>query len=399
MQDNSSAKHLLSKYRNDQCSETEKNQIERWWLFYEDDAAGELSEETLKKDLAIVQRQIRSLNRSRSVWYKVAAAAVILFGLFLASRYVVVDKEKADSKQVAFNDILPGGNKAILRLASGEEFRLDSSQAGITAGGGKISYVNGKTLWKALTGNGSDVQHRQTDGQRFHTLITPKGGTYQITLEDGTKVWLNAASSLKYPEMFSDDCRCVEVEGEAYFEVSHVVEKSERSGKPRFMGAPFVVKSAGQAITVLGTRFNVRSYKQENETRTTLVQGKVKVNTTVAGLREQQLAPGEQSLLNANGALTKKYIDAEEAISWMNGRISLEGKPFQVIMGELSRWYDLEIEYEGAIPDVSFYGDVIRNNNLSTVLRLLESGGVSYKLAGNKLLVLNRNKGASGKGH
>jgi len=387
MSDHPSAKDLLTRYKNGECSDAEKRHIERWWLFYQPETVGELSEDTMRKDLAVVQQQIHLLQPVRVAWYKVAAvAAVFLLGAFALVRYFNPEKTPVVTIPLAMNDVSPGGNKAVLKLAGGQTFTLDSTQTGITVAAGKISYQHGNALWDASADGGAVA------GTSFNTLITPKGGTYQITLEDGTRVWLNAASSLRYPEKFSTDCRCVEVEGEAYFEVAPVVGKG--TGLPGFRSAPFVVKSAGQQVTVLGTWFNIRAYGQEGETRTTLVEGKVKVNAE-AGSGEQRLVPGEQSILNVAGSLLKKQVDVEEAIAWKNGRISLEGKPFRVIMDELSRWYDLEVIYEGEVPDVVFYGDVVRGSQLSTVLRLLESGGITYKLEGRKLFVYNKNRSAN----
>lgn len=256
-------------------------------------------------------------------------------------------------------DIVPGGNRATLRLADGRTIDLNEEQTGIQVGDG-ITYLDG-----------SEVVAPNSHTE-YAVLTTPKGGTYQITLSDGSKIWLNAASTLTYPVSFDDGERVVELEGEAYFEVA-----SDE-------GRSFKVISKGQEVIVLGTEFNVSAYDEENEIKTTLVEGSVRLDIDRASLR---LGPGEQGIVDGNG-LNKHHVNIEQYTSWKSGRFSFEGKTFDQVFRELARWYDIDIRYDGPIPNVEFYGGAFRNKNLGVVLRLLESARLSYHMEG-RMLVIN----------
>src|SRR5690606_9773733 len=178
-------------------------------------------------------------------------------------------------------------------------------------------------------------------------LSTPKGGMYQVVLSDGTKVWLNAASTLTYPSEFSEEKREAALSGEGYFEVSGMNNR------------PWVVRRSRQEITVLGTSFNINAYRDEPETVTTLVSGSVRVSSSVSSEAGspagQLLRPSEQATLTANGQLLKQRVNVSDALAWKQGRFSFENKSFRQVMDELARWYDVEIVYETGIPDVEFF--------------------------------------------
>jgi len=265
--------------------------------------------------------------------------------------------------QVAATEILPGGNRATLTLADGRTVDLSETQSGIVIGAEDITYDDGASL--GLPPSEELV------------LATPKGGTYQVRLPDGSKVWLNASSTLKYPSHFTDNERTVELEGEAYFDV----EKRE---------APFRVRSKGQRVEVLGTQFNISAYADEPETKTTLVAGSVRLQAGATG-EQVSLVPGEQGILHTN-RLTKQQVDVQQYTAWRNGRFSFEGKPFDAVMRELERWYDIDIRYEGAMPDKEFYGDAFRSSNLAVVLRMLESAELAYRMEGRTLTIINKQK-------
>lgn len=300
------------------------------------------------------------------------AAAVVLFGIGVyLYQYQTPsgDPHSLGSSEdwARHTDIRPGGNRAILTLADGRLVELSDDQAGIVIGDG-ITYLDGSDIW--------DEDGRMTDGQikergltdrsesLSYQLSTPKGGQYQVTLPDGTKVWLNAASSLRYPSQFDSEIRRVELTGEGYFEVAH---DSDRS---------FVVASREQEVTVLGTHFNINAYEDESGVRTTLLQGAVEVQA--AGQRDHDskvvLRPGEQSLWTGR-ELTVHVVDPETVIDWKKGEFVFR-EDLQTAMRRVARWYNVEVVYEAGAPkDLMLGGWVSRQNDLAEVLAVMESTG------------------------
>ncbi|MEC3879530.1 FecR family protein [Parapedobacter sp. 10938] len=311
------------------------------------------------------------------------AAAVFLFGL--TAYYYFSTREHEAMDAVAMTDIPPGYNQAKLVLADGTQIDLDSSKAGIIFNEKAINYDDGSIV--EFADGASDAPLSPSD---TYTLTTPPGGQYQIVLSDGTKVWLNAATTLKYPSKFGVHSREVEVEGEAYFDVT------ESEGERKW---PFIVKSHGQRIIVLGTSFNVNAYAEDMRVKTTLVEGVVKIQSDISSRRRDRqvtelvLKPGEQSVLSYDSAsLYKKTANLSAEIAWREGRFNFENKSFRQVMTELGRWYDIDIVYEGTIPQVEFFGDAVRNANLSTILRLLESTKVAYRIDGKRLIIADKTK-------
>src|SRR5690606_12231826 len=237
-------------------------------------------------------------------------------------------------------DIRPAGNRATIPLTDSRKINLDEARDGIIIGGREITYNDGNPL------TGVDGSKEVQIDAKILELSTPKGGTYQVTLPDGTQVWLNAASALKYPPRFSDTARVVTLSGEAYFSV---VRDTKR---------PFKVISMGQEVQVLGTEFNVAAYADENETKTTLIEGAVRLSYLDKG-RTTDLSPGEQSILTENG-IRKNNVDVSTVTAWKFGRFSFDNKTFTQIMNDMARWYNIDIEYDGAIPTNSFIGDAYR---------------------------------------
>jgi ferric-dicitrate binding protein FerR (iron transport regulator) len=205
----------------------------------------------------------------------------------------------------------------------------------------------------------------------YNTLSTPKGGQYQLILPDGSKVWLNAASSIRYPTAFVGNSRIVEITGEAYFEVMHNSK------------VPFEVKTRSQVIEDIGTSFNVNAYTDEAAIRTTLLEGAVKVDNVV-------LKPGEQAEAdNGTQKITViKGVDIQRAVAWKNGIFSFKDADLKTVMRQLARWYNVDVEYEGAVPGGSFGGDIGRGLTLSQVLEGLAETRVKYKITeGNKIII------------
>lgn len=212
----------------------------------------------------------------------------------------------------------------------------------------------------------------------FNTIETPRGGQYQIKLPDGTRVWLNASSSLRYPAVFARDNREVELKGEGYFEVS----KDKRR--------PFKVKSGIQEVKVLGTHFNVSAYSDEAMIRTTLLEGVVQVGLLKGGAAEKNvlLKPGQQSLMSLK-ELKVSNADTEESVAWKNGYFKFNDESIESILKKISRWYDVDVSYEGKMTDKIFNGKVSRYGNVSDVLQILQlTGAIKFKIEGRRIIAM-----------
>lgn len=297
--------------------------------------------------------QLRN-RRLRWLPYAAAALLVAVSGIWLFTR----NQAHNVPQLVDAAAIKPGGNHATLTLADGRIVNLNPQQEGITVSD-SLRYDDGSVLDVAPTGT-SEAQ-----SETYATLTTPKGGTYRITLGDGTTVWLNSASTLKYPLVFDGTARVVELIGEAYFDVQR-------------QKVPFIVKSQTQSIEVLGTQFNVYAYADENETQTTLVTGSVQVST-VGNAVSLRLNSGEQSSLSGT-ILTKDKVDVSPFVAWKEGLFSFKETELRLVMNQLSRWYDVDVVYEGDIPPTHYFGDIHRHEPLANVLELLKASGLRFRV-------------------
>jgi len=317
-------------------------------------------------DLLIQKRPLFPFNNQ---YFKYIAAACILLMLSVGSYFAF--KTPVYEVVSKTNDFAPGVNKATLELANGTKILLD------TAAKGMIANLDGIKVYKNAAG---EIEYKiqsaaATEEVGFNTITTPNGGQYQVVLHDGSKIWLNAGSSLKYPTAFKGNDRTVTITGEAYLEVAKNKQK------------PFKVISGNQTIEVLGTHFNVNAYEDEAAIKTTLLEGAVKVSTAKASTL---IAPGEQtSFNNLNGSLQKKAVDVEQEVAWKNGLFSFKGDDVKAIMRQISRWYNVEIEYSGPITDEKFYGQISRNSKLSDVFAILELNNLHFKSNGRKITVSN----------
>lgn len=304
------------------------------------------------------------------------AAAVALLTLAAISAYQFLSGSNADkaalvkTAPVKSKPILHGGTKATLTLADGTLLELDELSAGkLTQQAGlEISKTaDGQLVYKSSKVNDKDAENQ------FNTMQTPRGGIYQVVLPDGTRVWLNSASTLKYPLAFSKAERKVELEGEAYFEVAHRDKQ------------PFRVASANQTVEVLGTHFNVYSYKEESRTKTTLLQGSVKV---LASGNAVMLKPGQEAINKASGIKVKE-VDAENAIAWKDGLFRFDNEDVHTIMNKIGRWYDVEIVYQDDVDDIHFGGSVSRFSDISKLLNKLElTNAIHFKIEGRRIIVM-----------
>jgi len=303
--------------------------------------------------------------RSRTIRFTFLKTAAAI--LILASAWAVFIVSSPTKKEVTAartaEDVLPGGNKAVLVLSDGQQVKLDSLQTG-NPGDDESAVIK-----KSADGH---IVYFAADNNKlkgFNTVRTPRGGQYEVALPDGSRVWLNAASSITYPAAFNAGERRVMLTGEAYFEIASLWRNNKK--------VPFVVETDRQKIEVLGTRFNVNAYDDETGIKTTLIEGKVKVTTENETVI---LKPNQQFNLDAEGISTKK-VDVEPAIDWKNGDFLFADEDLKSVMRKIARWYNVEVIYDSEIPEESLSGQISRSRNLSEVLRMLElSGDTKFRI-------------------
>lgn len=299
------------------------------------------------------------------------AAASLIIGI-VSTWAFLENSSKPESEIVTqkVEDVAPGGNRAVLTLADGSTIDLSENQGGIVVGE-KLLYLDGSEVLAKETGG----ERNGAPDTRYAVLSTPKGGTYQVALPDGTQVWLNAASSLRYPISFAGNERAVEITGEGYFAVAKDSNK------------PFRVISHGQTIEVLGTEFNVSAYPDNDEVKTTLVEGLVRLSSAEhGGDRFFELIPGQQA--TKRGAdVDIKDVDVSQYIAWKSGMFYFKNTPFKDFMKQIADWYDVEVVYEGRVPNDTFGGEMRRDVSLLTVLDLLKASEIDFKIKENQLII------------
>ena len=378
---------LAEKWLNNTITPHEEIEFSEWYNANQDNvvmlsAAFAENEEILRnRILQNIQyrkeKDDKVISLRRYSFIRVAAAAAILILLTGGAWYYFYQKPEAgitknNSDTDRFkNDIDPGSDKAVLTLADGSEIILDNAQTGTLTqqGNTKIILLDAGQL--AYNTHGTKANGEVL----YNTISTPKGGQYQIVLADGSKVWMNAASSLRFPTAFAGKQRNVELTGEAYFEVA------------KNAAMPFNVQVNDLNVQVLGTHFNVMAYNDENVIKTTLLEGAVKVTKgTVAGL----LKPGQQAKMDKDaGNIKIATADVEETMAWKNGLFLFNNDDIKTIMRQISRWYDVNISFEGNIPAKNFTWQISRNTNVSQVLKMLElTKEVHFKITGKNIVVM-----------
>ncbi|WP_256009377.1 FecR family protein [Desertivirga xinjiangensis] len=305
-----------------------------------------------------------------------AAAASVLLILSFGAFFLLKKEKQQEVIAVKKQEIKPGGNRAMLTLADGRQISLDDAANGELAKLENISIV--KTAGGQIVYQIKDNNSNNTDPSgpiAYNTISTPRGGQYKVILPDGSSVLLNAVSSLKYPTSFSaSKQRKVELTGEAYFEVA--------KDKAR----PFIVSCNNQTVQVLGTHFNINGYSEEGVTKTTLLEGAVRVKSSGGSV---DIRPGEQSLLASNETLSVSAVDTEEAVAWVNGNFMFNSQDLGSIMRSVSRWYDTDVQYIDNIASRKFTGSISRYENVTEVLNMLElTGLVHFKVDGRRILVM-----------
>lgn len=365
---------LLTRYRKGTASPDERALAENWYNAHAQEHENVISAEELALAKAKIWMGVdSSISRYKPIklWRRIAAAAAII--LVVGIGYIYYDKDKLvqDLDQAAFeNKILPGTSTATLTLASGKEINLSDAGSGAIADQGNVKIIKnakGELLYE-FSGSGASVTG-------FNTVTTPKGGQYMVALADGSKVWLNAASSLKFPVNFTAVAqRKVELSGEGYFEIAKDASR------------PFLVVSAGQVVEVLGTHFNVNSYGDGGNVKTTLLEGSVRLKL---GKSAKVLVPGQQAIARENEALRVLDVDASDVVAWKNGYFMFNNESLENIMLSIARWYDVDIQFKDeAIKDDPFWGKVGRFSKVADVLRVLErTGEVHFRIEGRKIIV------------
>nr|WP_121272302.1 FecR family protein [Pedobacter schmidteae] len=377
---------LIRKISDGEATDQEIGLYNRYYHLYQQ--AGESWDETEMGSQQVIGAKLQARIKQHlspiaviPLWRKTKTiAAAIAFVVLSSTLFFMLKKPTTYLNQISKNgaDIAPGTNKAILTLSSGQKITVTDSL------NGQLASENGITVSKTAEGLlvykiAENV--RKLSPEKYNTIETPKGGKYQIILPDGTKIWLNAASTLKYPASFSNyNERRVELSGEAYFEVT------------KNKAHPFIVKTERQEVEVLGTHFNVNSYKDEPDTKTTLLEGSVKVNAL--GIRTKipavVIKPGEQALASGNNIYVKT-VDVTQAIDWKNDEFVFKNESLASIMRKVSRWYDVEVEFIGGkAAKETFSGSLSRQNTVSEVLKTLElTDRVHFEIDGRKIIVSN----------
>lgn len=383
---------LFKKYIYHQCSPVELEQVisilkkgeyqEEWNAILSRDALEVMANENhlnmrddevsrlhdrIMFDIANSSDHLVSKTKTVRLWRRIAAAASIVICVSIGFYFYRTSYKSPQVEQtLAEADFKPGGNKAILTLAGGKQILLAGAPNGQLALQGNVvisKTADGKVVYSSNASNSTAV---------YNTMSTPLGGQYQLTLADGTKVWLNAGSSISYPTAFTSKDRQVNITGEVYFEVAHNTAK------------PFIVKSNGQTVKVLGTHFNINAYQNENTISTTLLEGSV--NVSAVGY-SKILKPGQQSAVNKSG-ITVTEVDTDGITAWKEGYFDFTDADIKTIMRQFSRWYDVDIQFEEPATTEVFTGRIPRKWSLNQVMKAVQSSkSVHLKVEGRRIMV------------
>lgn len=360
---------LLQKYKAGNCTAEEKAWLESWYLQHDPGAILELKPQELAADLQQISAglPLYKATKTRSLWPRIAVAASILMVLSFGTYFLV--HKSATTVQIANNqikDIAPGSDKATITLANGKRIVLTGAKNGLLASQGNTSIhmQAGNQVVYQSAGATSDLQ--------YNTMTTPRGGQHSLTLSDGTQVWLDAASSITYPVAFIGKDRPVKITGQVYFEVAHNAAK------------PFKVTANGQTVEVLGTHFNINAYPDEPNIKTTLFEGSIKITSNTG---QTILKPGQQAQLNQDKINVVSDANMDEAIAWHKGLFEFHNADIQTVMRQLSRWYDVDVSYEGKITDRHFSGKLYRNVTALTVADILSYKKIHFRIQGKQIIV------------
>ena len=372
---------MVEAYLEGTASEKQINAVEQYYDLFadqpditdeQDERENKASHDRMKAKLDLrIAPQRKSIFKFKKKYLSFAATILLVSGLSIYwYQHAENSRDITDQKKMTA-DLAPGKNKAILTLSDGSKISLTDSGTGQIAtqpGASILKTKDSGLVYNSFTPKSGTVL--------FNRIEIPKGGQYQVTLPDGTKVWLNASSSLRYPLAFPGTERKVELEGEAYFEVAKNKDK------------PFKVATAQELVEVIGTHFNINAYSDESATKTSLLEGRVKV-IAAHSKAEVTIIPGQQSVVQPTSQRIKiKNIDLNEAVAWKNGYFMFDDESLESVLRKVSRWYDVDIEYKDIDPSkLSFSGTLSKYSNASKVLRKLElTGSVHFKIEGRKIV-------------
>lgn len=381
---------LVEKYLHGTASKEEEERLLQWywressleseWELNSSQSENELKSMIYAKIIEHDETDSNRLSKSKINFSRLGAPLlftliVILSAYFYSAR---VQKESTDKiiTSVKPNDILPGGSKAILTLADGRKIELDESENGILVnqGGIKVHKNSDGIIEYTFSKQERNTIVASDEAEPvYNTIETPVGGKYQLNLADGTKVWLNSSSSLRFPIFFSEDNREVELKGEAYFEVSKDFKRK------------FSVRSGIQTVEVLGTQFNINAYSDEKSIKTTLFEGEIRVIDLKTN-DSKLLKPGEQS--NVDQSIQIRRIDTQAEIAWKEGYFYFKKADIETVMRQLGRWYGVTARYEANLPEHHFSGAISNNLTLLEVLEILEKSDIHFSLDGKEVIVM-----------
>jgi transmembrane sensor len=364
------AKALLAKYKDGTATDDEKALVEKW-LFRLNDEPVDLSDDQIDKISQEIWAKLPqpgiAHTRHLRVFTRIAAAASIILAVS-AGLYFFRSAKPATKKPQYANDIPPGDNKLILRLSNGKNIDLTAAKNGQIAKQGQTAITkvsNGQITYSAAAAGSLPIA--------YNTVTAPRGGQGGITLSDGTKVWLNAASSITFPTAFNADNRTVTITGEVYFEVVHDTKRP-----------PLRIIANNQIVEDIGTKFNINAYPDEPDMKTSLLEGSIEIS---AGNEHSILEPGQQARIGQNKFNVVRDADLEEATAWHKGLFQFHDASIQTVMRQLARWYDVDISYEGKIPDRLFSGKIYRNATALTVADILSYKKIHFKIEGKRIIV------------
>ncbi|SIO38007.1 FecR family protein [Chitinophaga niabensis] len=376
--------YLLDRYFQGICTEEEKQELARgindlkddellkqlvgnsWERFQPTELMPVAVSERIQAAVFPVEEKVRPVWSRK--WMAVAASLLLIVsaGLFFIKKPGQLQQKARMAEHTRYkNEVPAGGNKALLTLGDGTVIELDSAANGLLTQQGNariIKLPNGQLAYEMNDAGSGEVM--------FNTMRTPRGGEYRLQLPDGSKVWLNAASSITYPNVFTGDTRSVEITGEAYFEVAKDAAR------------PFKVQAGNMKVEVLGTHFNINAYPGEPVIRTTLLEGAVRIQDAI-------MKPGQQASLAATGQFrVEDDVETDEVMAWKNGFFQFNDADMPTVMRQLENWYDITVTYEGRVPQRSFGGAIQRSLPLSKVLDILEENNVRFKIEGRNITVM-----------
>jgi transmembrane sensor len=384
------AKALLQRYRAGECTLPEQQLVELWynqlietgewnWDEGEKEVLEQMMEARLLQHINNTGKpHIHRIHSFRRSWWWAAASIILLLGAGGYFLFFNKTGQKTEIVKTALpNDVkAPETNRAMITLGNGQKVYLDSAVNGTLAMQGNVKVIklaNGQIAYQAASGkNITEI--------KYNTLTNPRGSkVIDMTLADGSQVWLNAGSAITYPVAFIGNERKVAITGEVYFEVApSLLEKAGSEVK-----RPFIVSNGKMEITVLGTHFNVNAYDDEPDIKVTLLEGSVKVNN---GSVSSLLKEGQQAQV-ANDVKVVNGADLEQVMAWKNGYFNFKSVDIRTIMKQVARWYNVEVSYEENVPAQHITGEISRNVNASLVLKMLEYAGVHFKIEGTKIVV------------